>query len=152
MSHWHLKKFFFQEHLSLFVNPYRLLILYTCTFKFLVHLGAFSFFLLPVLLRNNQHIALFRFGASRVTQMIKNLHVIKPGFDPWVGKIPWRSTWQSTPVFLPGESHRERSLVGCSPQHHRVGHNWSDLAHSTHLKVNIYPIIIWCTYNMKWLL
>ena len=27
------------------------------------------------------------------------------GFDPWVGKIPWRRAWQSIPVFLPGESH-----------------------------------------------
>ena len=27
------------------------------------------------------------------------------GFDPWVGKIPWRRTWQTTPVFLPGKSH-----------------------------------------------
>ena len=26
------------------------------------------------------------------------------GFDPWVGKIPWRSSWQPTSVFLPGES------------------------------------------------
>ena len=40
----------------------------------------------------------------------------KRGFDPWVGKIPWRRTWESTPVFLPGESHRRRSLVGYSPQ------------------------------------
>ena len=37
------------------------------------------------------------------------------GFDPWVGKIPWRRVWQPTPVFLPGESHGQRSLVGCSP-------------------------------------
>ena len=28
----------------------------------------------------------------------------RPGFNPWVGKIPWRRAWQSTPVFLPGES------------------------------------------------
>ena len=28
-----------------------------------------------------------------------------PGFDPWVGKIPWRRKWQPTPVFWPGESH-----------------------------------------------
>ena len=27
-----------------------------------------------------------------------------PGFDPWVGKIPWRRAWKPTPVFLPGES------------------------------------------------
>ena len=28
----------------------------------------------------------------------------EPGFDPWVGKIPWRRAWQPSPVFLPGES------------------------------------------------
>ena len=38
-----------------------------------------------------------------------------PGFDPWVGKIPWRSAWQPTPVFLPREPHGQRSLAGCSP-------------------------------------
>ena len=26
------------------------------------------------------------------------------GFDPWVGKIPWRRAWQPTPVFLPKEA------------------------------------------------
>ena len=31
-------------------------------------------------------------------------------FDPWVGKIPWRRAWQSTPVFLSGGSHGQRSL------------------------------------------
>ena len=38
------------------------------------------------------------------------------GFDPWVGKMPWRRTRQPTPVFLPGESHRQRSLAGYSLQ------------------------------------
>jgi len=33
---------------------------------------------------------------------------------PWAGKIPWRRKWQATPVFLPRESHRQRSLVGYS--------------------------------------
>ena len=37
------------------------------------------------------------------------------GFDPWVMKIPWRRQWQPTPVFLPGEFHRQRSLAGHSP-------------------------------------
>ena len=37
------------------------------------------------------------------------------GFGPWVGKIPWRRAWQSTPVFLLGESLGQRSLVGYSP-------------------------------------
>ena len=38
----------------------------------------------------------------------------EPGFNPCVGKIPWRREWQPTPVFLPGESHGQRSLAGCS--------------------------------------
>ena len=36
-------------------------------------------------------------------------------FDPCVGKIPGGREWQPTPEFLPGEAHRQRSLVGCSP-------------------------------------
>ena len=44
--------------------------------------------------------------------MVKSLPV---SADSWVGKIPWRRNWQSIPVFLPGKSHGQRSLVGCSP-------------------------------------
>ena len=40
-------------------------------------------------------------------------------FSPWVGKIPWSRKLQPTPVFLPGESHGQRSLVGCSPWGHK---------------------------------
>ena len=36
-------------------------------------------------------------------------------FHPWVWKIPWRRAWQFTPVFLPGESHGQRSLAGYGP-------------------------------------
>ena len=43
----------------------------------------------------------------------------KPGFDPWVGKIPWKREWLPTPVFLPGEFHGQRSLVGYSPGGHK---------------------------------
>ena len=50
------------------------------------------------------------------------------GFNPWVGKIPWRRKWPPTPVFLPGESHGQRSLEGYSPWGRRVGHDWGDLA------------------------
>ena len=39
--------------------------------------------------------------------------------DPWVGKSPWRRAWQPTPVFLPGESHGQRSLEGYSPRGHK---------------------------------
>ena len=39
----------------------------------------------------------------------------RPGFDPWIRKIPWRREWLPTPVFLPGEFHGQRSLAGYSP-------------------------------------
>ena len=43
--------------------------------------------------------------------------------DPQVRKIPWRRKWQHTPVFLPRESHRKKSLAGYSPK----GHQQSDM-------------------------
>ena len=41
------------------------------------------------------------------------------GFNLWVGKISWRRKWQPIPVFLPGESLEQRSLLGYSPWGHR---------------------------------
>ena len=38
----------------------------------------------------------------------------RPGFNPWVWRISWRRKWQPTPVFLSGEFHGQRSLVGYS--------------------------------------
>ena len=38
----------------------------------------------------------------------------RPGFDPWVGKIPWRKKQQPTPVFLPGKPQGQRSPAGYS--------------------------------------
>ena len=53
---------------------------------------------------------------TRVAQMVKNLPAVQETlFDPWIRKIPRRRAWQSTPVFLPGESHGQRNLVGHSP-------------------------------------
>ena len=40
-------------------------------------------------------------------------------FHPWVGKIPWRRAWLPTLVFLPGESHGQKSLVGYNPRGHK---------------------------------
>ena len=57
--------------------------------------------------------AVFKFtvpGGSEVKASAWNAG--RPGFAPWVGKIPWRRKWQPTPVPLPGESHGGRSLVG----------------------------------------
>ena len=43
----------------------------------------------------------------------------KHEFNLWVRKILWRRKWQPTPVFLPGKSHGQRSLVGYSPRNHK---------------------------------
>ena len=58
--------------------------------------------------------------ASLVAQVVKQCG--RPGFNPWVRKIPWRRKWQPTPVFLPGKFHGWRSLVGYSPWGGRVRH------------------------------
>ena len=72
-------------------------------------------------------------GTSLVAQRLKHcLECRRPGFDPWLGKIPWRRKWQPTPVLLPGESHGGRSLVGYSLWGRKESeHNWAtSLTHS----------------------
>ena len=61
----------------------------------------------------------------------------RPSFGTWVGKIPWRRKLQPTPVFLPGESHGQRSLDPMdrglqSIVSRRVGHDWSDFTFTFH--------------------
>ena len=66
-----------------------------------------------------------------LSHMVKNLPAMwGPGFNPWVGEIPWRREWQPTPVFLPGESHEQRSLAGCSPWGHKESDTTEWLTHS----------------------
>ena len=50
------------------------------------------------------------------------------GFDPWVGKIPWRRKLQPTPVFLPEKSHGQRGLASYSP--------WGHQEFNTHLSTH----------------
>ena len=66
-----------------------------------------------------------KYRSSQVVLVVKNPPanaggIRDQGLDPWVRKIiPWRREWHPTPVFLPGESHGQRSLVGYSPQCHK---------------------------------
>ena len=53
----------------------------------------------------------------------KFLKCRRAGFSPQVGKIPWRRKWEDHPVFLPGESHGQRSLVSYGSW----GHKESDM-------------------------
>ena len=57
--------------------------------------------------------------------MVKNPPAMqRPGFDPWVGKIPWRREWLPTPVFLPGGFHGQRSFAG----YNGVTKSWTQLS------------------------
>ena len=46
------------------------------------------------------------------TSLVGQTQCRRPGFDPWVGKMPWRREELSSPVFWPGEFHQQRSLAG----------------------------------------
>ena len=79
---------------------------------------------------HDSHIA----GASQVVLVGKNSpanegDIRDAGWIPGLGRSPWRRAWQPTPVFLPGESHGQRSLVG-SKGSQRVGHTWNDWVHA----------------------
>ena len=60
----------------------------------------------------------------------------RSGFDPWVRKIPWRSKWQSSPVFLPGGFHGQRSLAGFSPW----GHKESEMTNTHKLRLHFHSL------------
>ena len=65
------------------------------------------------------------------------------GFDTWVRKIPRRWAWQPTPVFLPGESHGQQSLVGYSSQ----GHEESNMTEATEHAHTYFDIIFKSNVN-----
>ena len=59
-------------------------------------------------------------GASQVALVVKNPpanagDIRDMGSIPGSGRSPWKRTWQSTPLFLPGKFHGQRSLAGYSP-------------------------------------
>ena len=62
-------------------------------------------------------------------------------FNSCIGKITWRSTWQPTPVFLLGESHSQRSLVGYSPQGRKESAQLSNFTHSLAWNVPLVSLI-----------
>ena len=69
------------------------------------------------------------------------------GFDPWLGKIPWRRKWQPIPVFLTGKSHGQRSLAGYSPWSHRVRQDWVSM-HTRSLK---FCLCLWWDPHLSFL-
>ena len=80
------------------------------------------------------------FRASQMTQWVKNplqcRRQKRHEFHPWVWKISWRTAWQPTPVFFPGESHRQRSLTGYSPPGYKELDTTEQLSAQAHLYVS----------------
>ena len=60
-------------------------------------------------------------GGSGKEPTSQSRRYMRQGFDPWVGKIPWRRAWEPTSVFLPREPHGKRSLAGYMGWQ-RIGH------------------------------
>ena len=97
--------------------------------------------------------------ASQVALVGKNppadAWVVRLRFSHWVWNITCRMAWQLIPVFLPGESHGQRSHLGYSPlATHRVRHNWSDLAYThvcryecyIYIYIYMYVCVCMCIY------
>ena len=59
-----------------------------------------------------------------------HLQCRRSGFNPWIRKIPWRREWLPTPIFFPGELHRQRNLVGYSPWCHKESDTTEQLTHT----------------------
>ena len=86
-------------------------------------------------------------GASLLAPLVKNpptlqetcLHCRRFGFHPWVGKIIWRRKRQPTPVFLPGKSHGQRSLVGYRPWGHKNSDRTQQL-NNKNCQQNTFPL------------
>ena len=85
-----------------------------------------------------------------LSQIVKRLLAYRrPGFDPCVRKLPWRRKWQPTPVFLPGKSHGQRSLMGYSP--------WGCKESDTTEWLRFHPLtwfpwfftIVWSSYHCR---
>ena len=70
--------------------------------------------------------------------MVKNLPAMQETwFDPWIRKTTWRREWQPTPVFLPEESHGQRTLVDYSSWGHK------ELDTTEQLSTHALQIVIW---------
>ena len=67
----------------------------------------------------HQEFSLFPGGANGKEPACQSRRLKRRGFDPYVRKVSWRRKWHPTPVFLPGESHEQRSLVSYSPWRHK---------------------------------
>ena len=63
-------------------------------------------------------------------------------FHPWAGNVSQRREWQNTPVFLPGEFHGQRSLVGYSSWGHKESDTTKVTQHVACVRVCVYRYVL----------
>ena len=78
----------------------------------IIHTGFSVFYIYLWLLLFQRGVPRVSAGKEFICNAGDQLQCRRCGFDLWVKKSLWRKKWQSTPGFLPGESHGQRSLVG----------------------------------------
>ena len=89
----------------------------------------------PSQTRYQTHVSCLSRQMLKWASLVKNLPSVqcrKSKCDPWFGKVPWRRKWQPTPVFLPGEFHGQRSLVGYSSWGCKESDTTKQLTHTGH--------------------
>ena len=107
----------------------------------------------PVLEKSNSSLG-FPGGARGKEPTCQCRRLKRPQYEPWIGKIPWRKAQKLNPVFLPGESHGQRSLAGYSPWGCRES-NMTEATQHAHmhanssLKGNI-EIPVLCAFNVSY--
>ena len=129
----------------LVISKYLVVRLHMCPFFKVLHQRSVCVSLnswLPVLVSGYQPPA-----GSQVAQWLKKKKKKNPptnagdtGSILRLGKNPWRRKWQPTPVFLPGESHGQRSLAGYSPWDHKESDTTERLSmHAIYIKAQMVP-------------
>ena len=83
-------------------------------------------------------------GGSVVTEIAGNLPTMQ---ETWVWSLgqedPCRRKWQPTPVFLPGEPRRQRSLAGYSPRESQGGrHDWAAKQQQQKVCIHVYACFL----------
>ena len=76
--------------------------------------------------------------------MLSFMQCRRPGFYPWIGKIPWRREWLPTPVFLPGEFHGQRSLA----EYRSWGHKELEMTDWLTLFILFYDLFVCFEYQL----
>ena len=87
------------------------------------------------------------------TPLLKHLQCMtysSHGFHPWLGKMPWRRAWKSTPVFLLGKSQGQGSMMGYSSKGHKESDMTKPLSTYAHTGLWLMVTSFWWVKIIIW--